>query len=174
MPRRRDEPRPSVGEPRRHLLAATLVFVRAVWRLPAVRRIALIGSLTTDKPVPKDTDLLVAIDDTVDFDALAQLGRRLKGTAQSINLGADIFLADEAGSYMGRVCWHRECHLRRSCEALHCGQRQHLNDDFRLVALSSALIAEPPIDLRPRIVVRCSVPADVDSMLLKPLAEPPR
>jgi len=165
------EPRPSVSDPRRHLLAETLAFVRAAWRLPGVRRIALIGSLTTEKPVPKDADLLVVIDDTVDFDALAQLGRRLKGTAQSINLGGDIFLADETGRYIGRICGHRECHPRKTCYALNCGRRQHLNDDLQEVALAPALMAEPPIDLRPKIVVRRTVPDDVNSLLLKPLME---
>jgi len=166
----RDQPQPSVGEPRRHLLAATLAFVVAAWELPGVRRIALIGSLTTNKPVPKDTDLLVVIDDNVDFEKLAMLGRRLKGTTQSINLGADIFLADHNERYIGRICRYRECFPRVLCEARHCGQRNHLNDDLDLVTLAQSLIAAPPVDLRPGIVVRCAVPEDVEALLLQPLA----
>jgi hypothetical protein len=46
---------------------------------------------------PKDADVLVTIDDTMDLDELARAGRRLKGSAQTINLGADIFLADASG-----------------------------------------------------------------------------
>ena len=153
---------PSVADPRRHLLRAVLAFVRAARSTLGVRRIALLGSLATDKPVPKDADLLVIIDADIDLAPLARLGRRLKGTAQTINLGADIFLADEADRYMGRICHYRECHLRAACLALHCGRRQHLNDDLQIVRLSPALINAPPNDLWPRIVTLCAVPADTE------------
>jgi hypothetical protein len=153
------------------LLGAVLTFVRAVREMPGICRIGLLGSITTDKPVPKDVDVLVVIDESVDFDVLAQRARSLKGTAQRINLGADIFLADETGRYIGRVCHHRECHYRMSCEARHCGRRQHLNDDLDVITLAPTVIAEPPVDLHPRIVRRCTVPADVASLLLAPLAE---
>jgi hypothetical protein len=87
-------PRPSVPDPRPHLLRAVLTFVRSARSTPGVLRIALLGSLATDKPVPKDADVLVSIDADIDLDPLARLGRRLQGTAQAINLGADILLAD--------------------------------------------------------------------------------
>ena len=45
-------PRPSVPDPRPHLLAAVLGFVREASSLPGVLRIALVGSLATDKPDP--------------------------------------------------------------------------------------------------------------------------
>ncbi len=159
-------PQPSVPDPRRHLLRAVLAFVRAARSAPGVRRIALLGSLATDKPVPKDADVLVTIDADIDLAPLARLGRRLKGTAQTINLGADIFLADEADRYLGRICRYRECHARVACRALNCGRRQHLNDDLQIVTLSPALIAAPPIDLWPRIVTRHAVPADTEVLLL--------
>jgi hypothetical protein len=76
-----------------NLLRAVLAFVRAARSSPGVLRIALLGSLATDKPVPKDADVLVTIDAAMDLSSLARFGRRLKGTAQTINLGADIFLA---------------------------------------------------------------------------------
>ena len=40
---------------------------------------------------------------------LARISRQLVGSAQTINLGADIFLADATGRYLGRVCRYREC-----------------------------------------------------------------
>ncbi len=65
MARRRNSrplaPRPSVPDPRRHLLKAVLGFVRAARSTPGVLRIALLGSLATDKTVPKDADVLVTI-----------------------------------------------------------------------------------------------------------------
>jgi hypothetical protein len=134
-----------------------------------VHRIALLGSLTTDKPVPKDADVLVTIDGNMELASLARLGRRLKGTAQWINLGADIFLADESGCYIGRICGFRECHARVLCHALHCGQRQHLNDDLQIISLPQALIKVPPIDLWPRIVARCAVPADTEALVVTEL-----
>jgi hypothetical protein len=80
--------------------------------------------------VPKDADVLVSIDADINLDPLARLGRRLQGTAQTINLAADIFLADAAGHYLGRICHYRECHPRVACRALSCGRRQHLNDNL--------------------------------------------
>ncbi len=162
-------PRPSIPDPRPYLLAAVLAFVRDAKALPGIRRIALVGSLATDKPIPKDADVLVTIDAGMDLSPLARLGRRLKGTAQKINLGGDIFLVNADGRYVGRICHYRECHPRVLCRAQHCGQRQHLNDDLHVVTLGPQLIAAPPIDLWPRIVRRVPVPADTETQLVAEL-----
>ncbi len=52
---------------------------------------------------------------------------------------------------------------------LHCGATEFLNDDLQVVNLVPTLIAQP-IDLWPRVVRRVAVPADVEQMLLEPLA----
>ena len=49
-------------DPRHYLLMAVLAFVRAARSAPGVHRIALLGSLATAKPLPKDADVLVTID----------------------------------------------------------------------------------------------------------------
>jgi hypothetical protein len=163
---RKLRPRPCVSKPRHYLLGAVLAFTRTARSLPGIRRIALLGSLATNKPVPKDADLLVVVDADVDLASLAGIGRRLKGSAQTINLGADIFLADLAGKYLGRICHYRECHPRVARRALNCGRRQHLNDDLQIVTLSPELISAPPIDLWPHIDRRVVVPADAEALLL--------
>jgi hypothetical protein len=134
-----------------------------------VTRVALVGSLTTTKAIPHDADILVSIDPTIDFSRLALAGRRLKGAAQHINLSADIFLADECGRYVGRICGYRECHPRALCQAQHCGRRNHLNDDLHILTLREDLIAAPPIELWPNIVRRVNAPADVEALLLADL-----
>jgi hypothetical protein len=113
--------------------------------------------------------VLVIIDAPMDLDPLARLGRRLQGTAQTVNLGADIFLANAAGRYLGRICRHRECWRRVACRALNCGLRQHLNNDLQIVTLSPTLISAPPIDLWPTFVARCAVPADTQALLVAKL-----
>jgi hypothetical protein len=105
------------------LLEAVLAFVWAARECPGVLRIALVGSLTTPKPIPKDADVLVTIKGDMDLTQLARYGRRLQGTAQNINLGGDIFLVDEGGRYLGRICHYRECHPRVACRAQHCGHQ---------------------------------------------------
>jgi predicted nucleotidyltransferase len=162
-------PTSSVAEPRRPRLLALRSFVRAARECPGVIRIALVGSLTTTKANPKDADVLVTIDGTMDLAELARAGRRLKGLAQTINLGADIFLADEGGRYLGRICHYRECRPRRACLAEHCGRRECLNDDLHVVTLSNELLAAPPVDLWPIIVRRVMVPPDVEAILLTEL-----
>jgi len=166
------EPRPSVSEPRRPLLEAVLAFVRSARDCPGVLRIALVGSLTTPKPIPKDADVLVTIMADMDLAQLARCGRRLKGTAQTINLGGDIFLADESGRYLGRICHYRECYPRVACRARHCGHRDHLNDDLDVVTLAAELIGAPPIELWPCITRRVPVPDDVQALLLAQLEQP--
>jgi hypothetical protein len=104
---------------RRHLLPGVLRFVQATRRIDGMLRIALIGSLTTTKPSPKDADLLVTVRDDVDLAPLAAAGRKLKGHAQQQNRGADIFLCSAEGVYLGRTCHWKECRpgVRLSCDA---------------------------------------------------------
>jgi len=166
---RHREPSPSVAEPRRPLLLGAFSFVRAARLCPGVLRIALLGSLATAKAIPKDVDLLVTIERAVDLAQLARAGRRLQGLAQTINLGADIFLADTAGRYLGRICHYRECHPRVACHAQHCGLRNHLNDDLHLVTLSKDLLASPPIELWPKVIRRLTAPEDLEEILLTKL-----
>jgi len=164
---RHREPSPSVAEPRRPLLLGAYSFVRAARLCPGVLRIALLGSLATAKAVPKDVDLLVTVERAVDLAQLARAGRRLQGLAQTINLGADIFLADTAGRYLGRICHYRE--PRVACHAQHCGLRTHLNDDLHRVTLSKDLLASPPIELWPKVIRRLAVPEDLEQLLLTKL-----
>jgi hypothetical protein len=156
------------------LLNGVLRFTLAVRDLRGVSRISLIGSLTTLKTAPKDADLLVTVASDCNLDRLAKAGRALKGHSQTRNSGADIFLASSDGRYIGRTCGWRECRpgIRVACRALHCGETEFLNDDLQVVSLAPSLIATPPIDLWPRVVRRVAVPADVEQVLLEPLAAP--
>jgi hypothetical protein len=158
-----------VAEPRRPLLLAALSFVRAAEGCPGVRRVSLMGSIVTAKAIPKDIDVLVTIDAEMELSKLASASRRLKGSAQTINLGADIFLADASDRYLGRICHYRECHPRALCRAEHCGQWDHVNDDLHIVTLSQELISSPPVDLWPKVVRRVTVPPDVETILLTKL-----
>ena len=127
---------------REQLLSHLPWFVSAAAKLPGIRRIALLGSITTDKQNPKDIDFLVVVDDDVDLEPLARLGRKIKGRAQQMNRGADIFLADVQGRYIGRTCSWKRCGagIRRSCDALNCGKRHYLHDDLETVTLSEETV----------------------------------
>ena len=162
-------PRPSIKTPRAHLLRAVLKFVRRARKVDGVRRISLQGSLTTNKPSPKDADVLVIVSDDIDLGPLAKAARQLQGRAQNINLGADIFLALPDDHYIGRICHWRECRLRIACRAQHCSQREHLNDDLNVVTLATEIVRHPPTDLWPEIVPRMELPKDVEEILLAPL-----
>lgn len=158
---------------RARLLAEALGFVPKACQLVGVVRIALIGSLTTNKLDPKDADLLVTVTDEMDLAPLAKLGRKLNGHAQNFNKGGEIFLSDPRGHYLGRICHGKLCGpgIRLSCDALHCGRRSYLHDDLKTVRLSDDLIAAPPIELWPQIIIRVAVPEDVEQMLLVPLRQ---
>ena len=157
-------PEPTVRE---EMLAGVHRFVCAAKALAGVQRIALLGSIVTDKSNPKDVDLLVTVSDTMDLARLATCARRLQGRLQGLNHWADVFLADERGRYFGRTCTWRECRpgIRASCDALHCGRRPHLHDDLGDVRLSPEVVAAPPVQLWPQVVRRCAVPHDVEGLL---------
>src|SRR2546426_9436142 len=97
---------------RQQLLDGLRRFVTSVRQLPGVKSIALLGSIVTTKPDPKDIDVLVVVGDDADLAPLATCARRLQGQAQSFNRGADVFLADEQGTYIGRTCHWRDCRPR--------------------------------------------------------------
>ncbi len=155
------------------LIAEVLAFANAARQVAGVTRIALIGSLTTEKPDPKDADVLVTVTEGADLAPLAGLGRRLQGRAQSLNRGGEVFLADPKGKYLGRICPWKNCGpgIRVSCDALHCGRRHYPHDDWRAVRLTRDLIAAPPLELWPRYVVRVSVPEDLQRAMLAFLRE---
>jgi hypothetical protein len=104
--------KPTIGEEqvplRTFLLNGVLRFTMTVGGLPGVSMIALMGSLATRKVSPKDADVLVTLAADSSLDRLAKASRALKSYAQTRNSGADIFLADPKGQYIGRVCHWRE------------------------------------------------------------------
>lgn len=166
--------RSELPDKRPELIAAVLTFVENVSGLPGIRRISLLGSLATQKPHPKDVDLLVEIGSGTDLGQLAKRSRQLRGKTMQTgeSRGADVFLCSADGEYLGRVCGWRECRpgLRQSCEALHCGAVEYLHDDLQNVKLSRELVAEPPIDLWPEVVLRIdSLPDDVRTGLVEKL-----
>lgn len=154
---------------RADLLDLAAWFVGEARRLEGVLEIALVGSLCTPKQDPKDIDLLLTLTPGCSLEALARLSRQLKGRTQAMGRGADIFLA-ERGKYIGRICGFRECHPRRRCRALHCGQRDHLNDDLLFLRLPDKLIADPPFKLWPVLKAHETVPEDTRKSLLEAIA----
>ena len=152
---------------RQQLLAGLCRFVVSARQIAGIRRIALLGSIVTAKPDPKDIDVLVVVADDADLAPLATCARRLQGHAQSFNRGADVFLANEQGGYIGRTCHWRDCRpgVRLSCDALHCGRRPHLHDDLDAITLTSTLLLSPPITLWPRVERRGKLPADVEEVV---------
>ena len=153
-----------------------VALLREVWKfvdrakdLSGVSRIALIGSLNTTKPRPKDADVLVTVSESMNLASLAAVGRKLKGAGQSIGSGADVFLCDVTGRYIGRTCSYRECHPRVRCRGKSCGIRSYLCDDLDELCLSQELVTQPPVVLWPQVSRWCKVPVDVEKHLLKPL-----
>jgi len=152
---------------RQELLNGLRRFAASARQIAGVRRIAVLGSIVTAKPDPKDIDVLVVVADDADIEPLATCSRRLQGHAQSVNRGADVFVADERGTYIGRTCHWKDCRpgVRRSCDALHCGRRPYLHDDLDAIALNSSLVLSPPVTLWPDVERRGQLPPDVEEVV---------
>ncbi len=164
---------PARADKRPDLLRAVLQFVRDTREIDGVRRIALLGSLATEKAIPKDVDLLVEIADDAPLGELARRKRQLLGKTMQTgdSCGADVFLCNPAGEYLGRVCGYKQCApgIRASCEAQHCGQREFLCDDLQNMKLEAKVIAEPPLEMWPDVVARADLPKDVQAILIERL-----
>jgi predicted nucleotidyltransferase len=152
---------------RQGLLDGLRRFVVASRKLAGVRRISLVGSIVTAKPDPKDIDVLVVVADDADLAPLAKHARRLQGHAQSFNRGADVFLADERGNYIGRTCRWNDCRpgIRQSCDARHCGRRAHLHDDLDAMTLTRSVVEAPPVTLWPVVERRGQLPPDLEEFV---------
>jgi hypothetical protein len=148
---------------RAFLIAEAFRFIERIVGIHGVRRIAMLGSLLSSKANPKDVDLLITVDDEADLTALAKSARRLKGIAQSKNKGADVFLANSAGQYIGRICHWSRCgpKFRATCDARNCGVREYLHDDLDDINLDPLLVKEPPLEIWPSVVFRQSVARDL-------------
>lgn len=162
---------------RRELIAETLHFVTGLVApdegtpMQGIIRIALIGSLATSKPDPKDIDLLLTVTDDMELAPLASRARKLKGKTQKLHRGADVFLTNPGGEYLGRTCSWRDCRpgIRLRCHALHCGVRPFLYDDLQIVKLSRLVTSSPPVDLWPNVIIRRDIPDDLQHGLIDPL-----
>ena len=160
---------PNDEDVRAFLIAEAFRFIDRVVAFPGLRRIAMVGSLISSKSDPKDIDILITIDDEADLTALATAARQLKGATQTKNKGADVFLANPAGQYIGRICHWRRCDpgIRASCDAQNCGRRHYLHDDLDDVNLDPLLVKEPPLEIWPMVVYRQSVARDLLPFLAK-------
>ena len=133
--------------------AAANYVAEAFAQVPAVRRVALFGSVALAPRIeserrrrgylhePKDVDLAVWLDDAVNLDSVRKL------SAQAVNrlwhdnaIGVahhqiDTFLLDATGRYLGRLCHFSQCPKHKpECRAQGCGDtpflRQHDGFDF--------------------------------------------
>jgi hypothetical protein len=164
---------PPLPDLRKIMFAEVRRFVRFARDIRGLHRIALIGSLASVKEFPKDIDLLITISDDCNLSALATLGRQLAGHMAAHSAGADIFLANSDGEYLGRTCPWKQCSpgVRQSCDALSCGVRKYLHDDLMAVRLSKKLIQDPPALLWPEISASSDCPADLHRELIQQLSE---
>lgn len=142
---------------RQRLLEDALQFMRTTIRLLGVVRVALLGSFTTKKSKPKDVDWLITVTDEAELAPIARAARRLKGHTQSSNRGADVFVADPKGHYVGHLCPWKLCApgIHLSCDALHCGRRPFLHDDLESVRLAPELVLHPPSTCFPTSSIVC-------------------
>ena len=140
-----------------HFRAAAEAVASAFADVPAVKRVALFGSVASTPRIesdrrrrgrfhePKDVDLAVWLDGEVDLNRLRVLSARAVSQLWEQNeIGVahhqvDVFLLDAKGKYLGRLCHFNQCPKHKpECRAEGCGRipflRQH--DGFVLDAAS--------------------------------------
>ena len=145
------------------LLAAAKWFLEEARKVDEVSQIALIGSLTTRKTMPKDVDLVVTLKSSAGFKQIATLARKLQGRIQKGSLGADVFVVHD-NIYIGRACHYREPWARVECRRRHlrCSRDvEFLCDTMGNFRLREEIILRPPLILWPDVVMNVVLPEDV-------------
>lgn len=157
-----------INQYRKNIIQLVYEFYISCIKINDVKRIALIGSIITNKEKPHDVDLLLTIPDDLDLNRLAKISRALQGKSSQIGGGADVFIANLSNEYLGRICIWKVCKfgVRMRCDADNCGKREYLHDDLNVIKLSKELIDNPPLILFPNIVRNVPIPLDVEEGLL--------
>ena len=153
----------SIRTDRSVLLDCTVWFVEEIIRIDGIIRVALIGSICTNKRNINDIDILITIRDGMDITRIATQKRKLQGRIQRGSLGADVFLA-ENGKYIGRPCNYKKPWVRVVCASNNntCDlDRPFLCDTSRNIRLSNTVINDPPIILWPEATANITIPHDI-------------
>jgi len=158
-----------MNEYRKNLIDLTVDFLLSCRKLDGIYRIAMIGSLISDKERPKDVDLLITISDQLDLTRLAKISRRLQGKAGQLSSGADVFLTNTQNEYLGRTCIWKDCRFgaRLSCDAQNCGKRKYLHDDLIDITLNKDIVENPSLVLCPKVIRNKAIPDDIENGIIK-------
>ena len=152
---------------RESLLYALNWFLDEVKQFKEVRQVALIGSICTNKPNPKDIDLLISIKPKTDLKKLATLRRKTQGRIGQGLLGTDMFIVED-GRYLGRLCRYREPWPRVVCcnDNLICDRtRNYLCNTSNNFSIDKSIINNPPITIYPKFSTTIEIPNDVGKVL---------
>jgi len=153
------------GADRAELLAAVRWFLERIPEVPGVERVELVGSLATDKPDPKDLDLLVTVGAGADLTELAALGRKVLGRRKTGTWGADLFVVED-GRCLGRTCNYREPHPRVRCGRCRCvPERPFLCDTSGAFTVDVGALTGSGVLLWPQFQAAKDVPGDVVAAL---------
>ena len=157
-----------INQYRENIIQLVYEFFVSCLKINSVKRIAIIGSILTQKEKPNDVDLLLTIPDDLELNRLAKFCRVLQGKSGQIGGGADVFVVNLNNKYLGRICIWKVCKfgVRMRCDADNCGKREYLHDDLSVIKLSKELIDNPPLILFPKIIRNVSIPLDVEEGLI--------
>ncbi len=157
-----------IDQYRDNLIQLVYEFYISCLKINEVKRIALVGSILTQKEKPRDVDLLLTIPDDLDLTRLAKISRVLQGKSGQLGGGADVFVANLRNEYLGRICIWKVCKfgVRMRCDADNCGRREYLHDDLSVIKLPKELIDSPSLILFPKIVCNVIIPLDVEEGLI--------
>jgi hypothetical protein len=86
------------------LLAGLVRLVQGARTIPGVCQISPVAPIRRRRRILRTSTCWWWCSDGADLVLLARHARRLQGHAQSLNRGADVFLANERSEYIGRTC----------------------------------------------------------------------
>lgn len=109
----------------------------------SVQEVALCGSMVTEDPYPNDIDLAIVVDSLNELPVIARAARQISSTYH----GWEVFVFRPDRTYLGRVCYRRECPSQTArCDKIDCGRVAHIGNlaDFQFDPM---LFLSPPIEI---------------------------
>jgi len=100
------------------------MFKELVSNIESVIEIALFGSLTAEKKIAKDIDLMVFVENTHCIDKLAGCHRQVLGRYHS---SPDVFVFTKDRYFLGNICHRKECPSQSvECRVEGCGKIKYI------------------------------------------------
>lgn len=111
--------------------SVAIEFAEKIKELDSVAEVAIFASVAANDQYPSDVDVALFLNTPRDIPQIAKVKRQLQGKTN----GFDLFVFDVQRTFLGNICFRREC-PGRSVECAYCG-------DIPFIQVREGLVCDP-------------------------------